>query len=514
MNARLGVGLAAALLALPRAEGRASGAAAAARAAPGAPAAIPVPPPLRSAVEPAPPQLLLGLQTELSLAASLLPAPGIEAQPSPGPELPSAALRAFAGLETTREFDLFLLGLMPDAPKLRQRLAEARRDGDAAGVKSAVQGFESSYSAAVRGLAYAVAKSYLEGGLDDVQLGHARRALERYTEQGAIAHEAVEGVASLERAAREAQDAATLASARQQAQALLDSLPKDGLPVRPEPVVYPAQTSAFLELFDKEALVPGYSEASDRVLERLQPALESLRPAPGREILLVRFFANAYTTWHKGLLGDPERRGQLLDRLKGQLRDKAAQAGLRVLFRDETRDLKVGSDDEVILSLRHSETSHEMSLFGLRPTFPVYTLEVYLVGAKRPSPGKLVPLPQPGPARPWAQTLRAWGTRLFAAAAASGVVLGTLALLGPLPAWGQAAVVAAVLLGLAALWDAWAAHSGRPVATGRDWVWRVGVAVLAGIGTVAALKRAVNLAAASAVGAAALAWLSRRWKKA
>ena len=46
----------------------------------------------------------------------------------------------------------------------------------------------------------------------------------------------------------------------------------------------------------------------DDAMERLKSAVESLQPAPGREVLLVRLLSNAYATEDKFLLVDEKRR--------------------------------------------------------------------------------------------------------------------------------------------------------------------------------------------------------------
>lgn len=460
--------------------------------------ALPIPASLHSCMTPAQPAMAISFLNELTQINTEMLRPNNRVYREP--------LRAALALEGSREFDRMLIGLMPNAEQFQSQLRLARTTKDEPRALAILENVEVEYVQAVKSLASVIAKAYEKDGMDAQDVRQALTAMEIYTNNGAFAQETMGLLRGLDRAALAAHDEATMAFARAQAWVLQQSLSGELL-ISAEPLVYPGRANAPLSFYNVEAVDQKGDSAADRVIENLVPALGKLQPGLGKEIIIARFSTKPNVR--------NEEANDLLARLKVQIREKGERAGFEVLFRDEVRDLTVANNNAAILSVKITEDAGNLKIFGLRP-FPSYIMEVYFVGARRPTPDKLAPVPvpkpflaplfskifsRPAPWKTWA--LRALGA-LGGALGVAGSVILLLDVLSGLPVYGQALILAAILLAAAAI--AKLLISNKTLSS--KWKVRIFKAMLLGAGVAAIAGFGRKIMVHTVIGAALLAKLA------
>ncbi|MFA6091309.1 MAG: hypothetical protein WCU88_02770 [Elusimicrobiota bacterium] len=462
----------------------------------------PVPASLRSCVTPAQPAGVISFVNELRQLNNEFLRPTSRTYREP--------LRAALYLEGSREFDRMLVGLMPNAEKLQAQIREARLAKNETQSLAVLEDAEAEYVRAVKSLASVIAKAYEKDGLSARDIQQARIAMEIYTNNGAFAQETMDLLRGLDRAASAAHDDATRAFAHAQASVLLNTLSSEAL-ISAEPLVYTESANGRLSFFDVEAVDQKGDNAADRVIENLGPALSKIQPAIGKEVLIARFSADADTTKDAATL-----KKDLVARLKVQITQKGERTGFKVFFRDDLKDLKVNTDNAAVLSVRVSEDDQALKIFGIK-AFPSYNLEVYLVGAERPTPDKITPVPLPKPIlKPLLSRLsfhvdfsklgswKTWGVRILAALGAANIIVGALNLLTGLPLLAQIGLVAGGILAVAGLIKFMTSEKGIP----SKWKVRIVEGLLVGAGVMAILNFGKKMMVRTAVGAAILAKLT------
>jgi hypothetical protein len=456
--------------------------------------ALPIPASLYSCMTPAQPGMAIGLLNELSQINSEMLRPNSLVYREP--------LKAALALDGSREFDRMLIGLMPNAEQLQARLRSARTAKDEPQALAILENVEVEYVRAVKSLASVIAKAYERDGMDAQDVRQALAAMEIYTNNGAFAQETMNLMRGLDRAALAAHDEATMAFARAQAWVLQQSLSGELL-ISAEPLVYAGRANAPLSFYDVETVDQKGASAAERVIENLVPALGKLQPGLGKEIIIARFSTKS------NVRSDETR--DLLARLKVQIRQKGERSGFKVFFRDEVQDLTVAHNNAAILSVKIIEDAGNLRIFGLRP-FPSYIMEVYFVGARRPTPDKLAPVPVPKPflaplfSRIFSQP-SPWKTRALSALGALGVagsIILLLDALSGLPIYGQALILAAILLAAAAIAKLLISDKG----ISSRWKVRIFKAMLLGAGVAAIVGFGRKLMVHTVIGAALLAKLA------